>query len=70
MTDTTAMIVKTPMMIPRRVRRVLSLLAHRELMAMAMDSPMFIFAIVDPISNQKVSLYRIRKVHGKVFVSG
>jgi len=64
------MIVKTPMMIPKSVNRLLNLLAHRELIDIAKDSPKFIFAIVDPISSLEVSLYRIRMQLEKVSEAG
>jgi hypothetical protein len=37
--ETTVMMVRTPMMIPSRVRKVLSLFDQKELMAIATDSP-------------------------------
>src|SRR5512138_2453294 len=39
MTETTAMIVRTPMMMPSRVRKVRSLLARSETQAIVNDSP-------------------------------
>jgi len=46
MMDTTAMMVRTPMMIPSKVRNVRSLLDQREFMAMATDSLTLILVIL------------------------
>jgi hypothetical protein len=46
MTETTAMMVRTPMMMPRSVRKVLSLLTRREAMAIEKDSLICSLAIV------------------------
>lgn len=45
MIETTAIIVSTPMMIPNKVRNVLSLFVQRELKDTEMDSPRLILAI-------------------------
>ncbi len=48
MTETTAMMVRTPMMMPRRVKKVRILLDQRDPMAIVKDSPMLIFAMSVP----------------------
>ena len=48
MTETTAMMVRTPMMMPRRVKKVRILLDHNDPMAMLKDSPTLILAIFVP----------------------
>ena len=45
MMETTAIMLKTPMMIPNKVRNVRSLFVHREPMAMETDSKILTLAI-------------------------
>ena len=63
MMETTAMMVRTPMIIPRRVRSVLNLLAHKELIAMEIDSLILTFAIFAFLVASRV--HYIRYVKGK-----
>lgn len=61
--ETTAIIVKTPMIIPSSVRKVLNLFDHREPMAMETDSLILTLAI-DLLN---ILYYMIRKREAKVF---
>lgn len=65
MMETTAMMVRTPMMMPNNVRNVLNLFDQRDPMAMDTDSEKLTLAIV--LSN--ILLYMIRYREAKVLFS-
>ena len=60
--ETTAIMVRTPMMMPSNVRNVLNLFDQRELMAIETDSLRFILAIF----GYNILHYMIRKDKAKV----
>ncbi len=62
MIETTAIMVRTPMMMPNKVRNVLNLFDQRELMAIETDSLKLILAIV----RLNILHYMIRKRKTKV----
>jgi len=64
MIETTAIMVRTPMMMPNKVRNVLNLFDRRELMAIETDSLKFILAIV----RLNILHYTIRKRKTKVLL--
>ena len=63
MIETTAIIVRTPMMMPNNVRNVLNLFDQRELMAIETDSFRFILAIF----GINILHYMIRNRKAKVY---